>query len=233
MRRTRPFLWGAERPRSTEDHGKNTPKGTARREKELVRAGDELVNEVTGLRTIFRKTAADTDGELLQVDWIGNPGWSAGPRHVHPYQEERFEVLSGSLASYVDGVERVHEAGEVVVAPAGSVHTVRNAGDGELHALVEFRPALRAEVVLETLAGLARDGKTNRAGIPKNLFRLALLVHDYEEEIFLARPPLFARRAIFGALAAVGRLLGYRAEYPYPQAGRREASPTARRPGRG
>ena len=188
----------------------------------MAKAGDELVNEVTGLRTIFRKTAEDTNGELLQVDWIGNPGWSAGPRHVHPHQEERFTVLSGTLASHVNGVEDVHEAGEVVVAAAGSVHTVRNAGDGEVHALVEFRPALHSEVVLESLAGLARDGKTNKAGVPKDPFQAALLLHDYEEEIYLAQPPLFVQRIIFGSLAAVGRLLGYRAEYPYSNVKRRE-----------
>ena len=83
----------------------------------MARAGDELVNRVTGLRTIFRKTAQETDGELLQLDWIGDPGWSAGPKHVHPYQEERFTVLSGTLGSHVDGVERVHGEGEVVAAP--------------------------------------------------------------------------------------------------------------------
>ncbi len=187
----------------------------------MAKAGDELINEVTGLRTIFRKTAKETDGELLQVDWIGDPGWSAGPRHVHPHQEERFTVLSGTLGSHVDGVERVHGEGEVVVVPAGSVHTVWNAGgEDEIHALVEFRPALRSEVVLETLAGLARDGKTNRGGTPRNPLRLALIVREYEEEIYLARPPLFVQRAIFGILAAIGRLLGYRAEYPYPYAER-------------
>jgi quercetin dioxygenase-like cupin family protein len=74
---------------------------------------------------------------------------------------QRFTVLSGTLASHVNGVERVHEAGEVVVAPAGSVHTVRNAGYRVVHALVEFRSALHSEVVLQSLAGLARDGKTN------------------------------------------------------------------------
>jgi hypothetical protein len=34
----------------------------------MAKAGDELVNRVTGLRTIFRKTAKETNGELLQVD---------------------------------------------------------------------------------------------------------------------------------------------------------------------
>ena len=192
----------------------------------MARAGDELVNQVTGLRTIFRKTAKETDGELLQLDWIGDPGWSAGPKHVHPHQEERFTVLSGTLASHVDGLERVYEEGEVVVAPAGSIHTVWNAGgDEEVHALVEFRPALRSEVVLETFAGLARDGKTNKVGVPRNPLRLALIVRDYENEIYLARPPLSVQRAIFGVLASIGQLIGYRAEYPYPYARQREAPP--------
>ena len=50
-------------------------------------------------------------------------------------------------------------------------------------------------------------------------------MRDYEDEIYLARPPLFVQRAIFGVLASIGRLLGYRAEYPYPYARQREASP--------
>jgi hypothetical protein len=40
----------------------------------MAKAGDELVNSVTGLRTVFRKTARETNGELLQVDWIREPG---------------------------------------------------------------------------------------------------------------------------------------------------------------
>ena len=45
----------------------------------MAKVGDELVNPVTGLGTVFRKTARDTNGELLQVDWIGEPGWTTGP----------------------------------------------------------------------------------------------------------------------------------------------------------
>jgi quercetin dioxygenase-like cupin family protein len=197
---------------------------TRKRRSIMARAGDEIVDPNTEERLIFRKTANETNGELLQLDWIGKAGWKAGPLHVHRYQEERFEVISGTLGSHVAGVERIHEVGEVVVAPAGSVHTVWNAGgeEEEVHSLVEFRPALRSETVLETLAGLAQDGKTNKAGIPKNPLRLGLIVHDYEDEIYFAQPPLFVQRMIFGVLAKVGRLLGYRAEYPYPYADRGE-----------
>ena len=199
----------------------------------MVRAGDEMVNDVTGLRTIFRKTAADTDGELLQVDWIGGPGWSAGPRHVHRKQLERFTVISGTLGVHVDGAEGTYGPGEVAEASPGAVHTAWNAGEAgeEVHALVEFEPALRAEVPLEALAGLARDGKVNKAGVPRNPLRLALLIHDYEDELYLASPPLFVQRAIFGPLALLGRLLGYRAEYPYPFDRQRKAPQTAPRPG--
>ena len=85
----------------------------------MARAGDELVNPVTGLRTVFRKTARQTSGELLQVDWIREPGWTTGPDHG---QEERFEVLSGRLCLRVGGVERVLGEGEAITAPAGSAH---------------------------------------------------------------------------------------------------------------
>jgi quercetin dioxygenase-like cupin family protein len=182
----------------------------------MAKAGDELVNPVTALRTVFRKTAQDTKGELLQVDWIGSPDWTTGPDHVHPRQEERFEVLSGRLGLRADGIECVHGVGDVIVVLTGSPHAVRNAGDDEVHVLVDFEPALRTERAFETLAGLARDGKTNRAGAPKNPL-LALILREFEEEIYFVRPTLAVQRMILGALAFIGRLLGYRAEYPYLQ----------------
>jgi quercetin dioxygenase-like cupin family protein len=192
----------------------------------MARAGDELLNPVTGLRTVFRKTAEETSGELLQVDWIGEPGWTMGPDHVHPRQEERFEVLSGRLGLRVGGVERVHSAGDVVVAPAGVQHAAWNAGDDEVHVLVDFRPALRTEIAFEILAGLARDGKNNMAGAPKNSLLLALVLHEFEDEIYFVRPPLLVQKVIFGALARVTWLLGHRAEYPYPYERHSEPSRT-------
>src|SRR3712207_2853899 len=122
----------------------------------MAKSGDELVNPVTGLRTVFRKTAQETSGELLQVDWIGEPGWTTGPDHVHPRQEERFEVLSGKLGLRVEGVERVHGTGDVIVAPAGAPHAAWNAGDDEVHGLVDFTPALRTERAFAPLAEIGR-----------------------------------------------------------------------------
>jgi hypothetical protein len=65
----------------------------------------------------------------------------------------------------------------------------------------------------ETFFGLAKDGKTNRKGLP-NAVRLAVLIHEYEDELRLARPPFLVQKALFWPLAALGRLLGYRGWYP-------------------
>jgi quercetin dioxygenase-like cupin family protein len=191
-------------------------------------AGDELINPATGLRTVFRETARDTGGDLLQVDWIGDPGWTTGPDHVHSRQEERFEVLSGNLGLRVDGSEAVHGPGDVVVVTAGSPHAAWTAGNDRVHVLVEFRPALRTEIAFETLAGLARDGKTTRAGAPRNPLRLALVLRHFEDEIYFVRPPLAVQRMVFGTLAALGRMIGFRVEYPYPYASQDEAARSTR-----
>ncbi len=90
---------------------------------------------------------------------------------------------------------------------------------------MEFRPALASETVLETLAALASAGRTHADGVPRNLLDLALVVHDYEDELHLARPPLVVQRAVFGPLAWLGRRLGRSAAIPYPPPGVRPGAP--------
>ena len=181
----------------------------------MARAGDELVNPATGLRTVFRETAGTTSGGLLQVDWIGDSGWTTGPDHVHPYQEERFEVLSGTLGLRLEGTERIYRTGETITVAPAEKHTAWNAGDDEVHVLVDLRPALRTEWAFETLAALAQAGRTTDAGIPRNPLRLAQILRHYDDEIRLARPPLALQRAVLGPLAAIAHSLGYRPVYWY------------------
>jgi hypothetical protein len=50
---------------------------------------------------------------------------------------------------------------------------------------------------------------------------LALVLREYEDEIYFVRPPLFVQKVIFGVLAKVARLLGYQTVYPYPYASER------------
>jgi quercetin dioxygenase-like cupin family protein len=183
----------------------------------VITAGDVLVNPSTGLSTVFNQTSADTAGALLQVEWIGTPRWTTGPDHVHRHQEERFEVRSGQLGLRVDGNERVLTSGEVAVVAAGVPHAAWNAGNTDVSALVDFRPALRTEVAFETLAALAQAGRTTKAGAPRNPLLLALILRHFEDEIYFVRPPLAVQRALLGPLAAVARRVGLRPEQAYAQ----------------
>jgi hypothetical protein len=40
------------------------------------------------------------------------------------------------------------------------------------------------------------------------------LVNEHWNEGYLTKPPLLVQKVMFGALAPVGRLLGYKAHYP-------------------
>jgi hypothetical protein len=63
------------------------------------------------------------------------------------------------------------------------------------------------------LFGLAQDGKTNARGLP-NLLQLALLVREFRYVIRFTRPPQVVQAVLFGVLAPLARLLGYRGSYP-------------------
>ena len=183
----------------------------------MAKAGDILEHPVTGERIIFRKTAKDTGGELLQAEVIMKPHGFVAAEHVHPVQEERYEVLRGSVKFRVNGAESELQAGKIATVPQQTPHIWWNDGDQEASVLVEVRPALRFEEFFETFFGLAQAGKVDKkTGLP-NLLVLALIMREFKKEIYLAQPPLLVQRILFGVLGLVGRLRGYQGHYPYPR----------------
>jgi mannose-6-phosphate isomerase-like protein (cupin superfamily) len=178
----------------------------------MARAGDVLENPATGERIVFRMTAQDTNGELLRYEAEFTPRGIATRMHVHPQQEERHEVLEGTLGITIAGQESELHAGEAAVVPAGIPHRLWKIGREPVSALFELRPALRWETLYETAIGLARDGKVNRRGEPR-LLQLAVLAREYRNEVRLAWPPLGVQIALVAPLAWLGALLGCRARY--------------------
>jgi mannose-6-phosphate isomerase-like protein (cupin superfamily) len=180
----------------------------------MARSGDAIEHPVTGERVVWRRVAEDTNGELLELDLFAQPGGFVAAAHVHPNQEERFEVMAGTLALRVGDDELTLGAGDVTVVPPGRPHAWWNAGPEQVRIRGQIRPALRTENFFETFFGLGRDGKTNRKGLP-NLLQLAVLMREYEDEMRLAKPPFAIQRMLFAPLAIVGRILGYRSRYPH------------------
>jgi mannose-6-phosphate isomerase-like protein (cupin superfamily) len=178
----------------------------------VIHAGDTIENPVTGERLVFRKTSADTNGEAVVVEAFVKPDGAVAATHVHPRQDERFEVLGGSVAFRLGKEELVLGPGQRILVPAGTPHKFWNAGDDEAHFVCEVRPALGFEQLIETMFGLAADGKVNRKGMP-NPVRLAVIADHHFDDVRLPFPPAWMQRAGLALGAPLGRLLGYEATY--------------------
>ncbi len=179
----------------------------------MVKRDDIIENPITGEKMEFLQTSEDTDGSLLQLILTVQPhGFVAAP-HIHPIQEERFMVKTGTLRLRVGADEGLLNPGEERLVPRGTPHVWWNGGTDEMKALVEFRPALQTEDFFSALFALARAGKTNRMGVP-NLLQLAVINRKYPHEIYLAKPSITVQKLLFRSIAWIGLLLGYQADFP-------------------
>jgi len=139
-------------------------------------------NATTGERVRFVRTAEETGGELLVMEdhWT-RPGHVV-PRHIHPGIEERWTVIEGLVAYNVDGAETIAGPGDSVVAPAGSPHSARDAGNGEVLVRIEMRPPLRWEDFVQQLFALAGERLDDEVAARS----LAELFREFGPEIELA-----------------------------------------------
>jgi len=178
----------------------------------MAHPGDVIEHPSFGARMTFLETSAQTKGDLLRVEVVLPPGFSIA-EHVHPRQEERHEVLSGTLRARVGGQERDYKAGERVVGPPGVPHAWCNPSDHEeLRIVSEHRPVSHMEHMehmLEAGFAIARDFEANKKGAPKHLLRAAVLLDEIKKDFYYTGVPLRALMAVIVALAPVGRLLGY------------------------
>ena len=178
----------------------------------MIRTGTVIENPVTGERIVFRKTSRDTGGQAVVIETFVQPDGSVAAAHVHPSQEERFEVLKGSVGFRIARDKLVAGPGQRVTVPAGTPHTFWNAGDSEAHFVCEVRPALQFESLLETMFALAVDGKTNKKGMP-NPLRLAVIANAHFADVRLPYVPAFAQKAALVTGSALGRLAGFTPTY--------------------
>lgn len=171
-----------------------------------------LVHPVTGERIVFRRRANDTGGELLEMTLVLGPSGFIAAEHVHPNQEERFEVSGAPAMFRIAGEERLVQPGEVAVVPPGTPHAWWNPGQDEVTTLIQVRPALATETFFETFFGLAHDGKVGPKGLP-NPLQMMVLAREYHREMQLPRARQRVLYPIARAVAPIGRALGYRGRY--------------------
>ena len=106
---------------------------------------------------------------------------------------------------------------EVVVEP-GTPHKFWNDGAEDARFRCRISPALTFESLIETMFGLANDGKTNAKGMP-NPLRLAVIAKAHFDTVRLPFPPAWLQRSGLAVGAPLGRLVGYRPAYEPSAAG--------------
>ena len=181
----------------------------------MISTGQTIENPVTGERIAFHKTSRDTGGEYVLIEAAVAPGGGVAS-HMHPYQTEEFEILSGSVEFRNGGDKRVASEGDSVTVEPGTIHRFENIGPDEARFTTKVSPALEFESFLETMFALAADGKTNKKGMP-NPVRMAVIANEYFDDVRAPHVPGALQKAALAAGAAVGRLVGYTPSYqPVP-----------------
>ena len=94
-------------------------------------------------RVIVLKSAEETAGELFRCEYIARVVSPAPRDHIHTHQEERLEVVEGTVRCRVAGREYVLERGSVMVIPPGTPHAVWN--DDHARLALDFRIPPRDE----------------------------------------------------------------------------------------
>lgn len=156
-----------------------------------------------GSSFVYRRTAAETDGEVFEAEWRGQPGADI-PRHTHPSQAVRIAVLEGAVQVEIDDEVHLLAPGEVAEIPAGSAHRWANVSDEVARAIFELRPAGRADFVFVQL-DRAFGGEASALATALQTF---VLIGTHGEHTAW---PIETLRFL---LAPSARLFGVRSYYP-------------------
>lgn len=178
----------------------------------MAKKGQSIANKITGEKFTWLETATDTGGERLRFDFEIAPLGHAPVAHIHPNQDETFEIKKGKLWLKIQDKEQVLQAGDRVTILKNLPHEWKNPSETETtEMLVTFQPALKTETFFEQFCGLANDGKTKTDGSPQFL-QIMAMANEYE--IFIAGPPVPVQRVMGFVVGGVARLLGYKKFYP-------------------
>jgi quercetin dioxygenase-like cupin family protein len=175
-----------------------------------------LENPVTGHQVIFLQTGAETDGELLQIEYVvpsREEPLQYIPLHFHHVAEERFETLSGQLGVIAGDKSQKQflEAGESVVIPPDTVHAFWNAANEELRFITDIHPAGQLLTYWQTAFGLVAKGQVDSKGAVTFWQVMALFpVMD----TYVPGLPAGVQKVLFSPLVWLSGRLGYRATYP-------------------
>jgi mannose-6-phosphate isomerase-like protein (cupin superfamily) len=166
--------------------------------------------DMTPIGAVFHvtKTAQQTNGQSLEMEWELLPTSGGTPVHIHPSAKETYKVIEGQLEINVDGRWKLLQKGEELTVPERIPHTFRNPSNSLTRVYNIHSPALRFDEYFEGLynivAKLSAGGKVKLKMNINTATHLSMLMKKYSEEIVSVNPPDF----IVSLLNTVGKIRG-------------------------
>lgn len=158
------------------------------------------------------ESSAMTGGERVRARIVfkGGTGLRVVP-HIHPLQDETYEVISGNLTYLLDGAKHVAPAGTTVCLPRGVSHQHYSEGPEDAVTIQTMTPGLDFDYLLEGIFGLGSEGR-GLSGIGNALNALVWLAR-LKSGFVRSDFPSWFQKGIARIVAPILELLGYRAVY--------------------
>jgi mannose-6-phosphate isomerase-like protein (cupin superfamily) len=153
------------------------------------------------------ESAAESGGKRIEFEITMPPGAQGPPKHLHPRQDERWSVIEGELALFVNDGWRTLGAGESLSIPPSTIHTFRNRSPGDVRFRDIHEPALDFQEYIEELHREAAAGRMTSRMTPSTLIHAAMVLRQHRTTQLSASP---AQRMAETVLSGLGRALGYR-----------------------
>ena len=132
----------------------------------IIRNGDRHINQATSSAGLESQIIVDAllGSDSLRMGELTIAPMSRVPRHTHTNTEEAMVLLEGTLQAIVGSQRTTIEAGDLVLAPSGTVHGFVNQSDTPARLLFVF-PIHDPDRVLSTPADALPSGFPSEQGL--------------------------------------------------------------------
>jgi mannose-6-phosphate isomerase-like protein (cupin superfamily) len=158
----------------------------------------------TGERLVLHR-ARDTQGiEELHLSGTLPARREGPPLHIHAFEDEDGQVVSGTLSASLDGKTMTVGPGGGARFPKGSAHRWWNAGDEELIFRGVATPAVDLDRFLQALFEVLNAGNSGRPP----LFYLAHVLYRHRKTQTALVMPRIAQSVMLPIMVLVGTIIG-------------------------
>ncbi|GAO42473.1 cupin domain-containing protein [Flavihumibacter petaseus] len=142
----------------------------------MVYKGKKLTNSYSGQQLVFLRTAAETNGSMLEMEMTLMGNSPEPPLHYHPLQSEEFRILTGKLTVRMGDNVREYGKGQYFAIPSRTPHSMWNAGAEAVVVNWKVQPALETAEFFEQAYNLGKPGLIDKIALARkyaHVFRLS------------------------------------------------------------